>query len=173
MTGSQESLVVEDDLAEVELIGRALRAAGVKAFHVVQELGARAVLERCEVAGLDRTVVPSCPTRSETGWSLQPSAVEVDRRALGPSHLPVVMFTSSETDGDLSASYRELADAYIGKPQDSSKLARPWRRSPAPVRNKLSRFGIDVFQRPALLGWLGHLNRSYATRSADRSGPGP
>lgn len=70
------------------------------------------------------------------------------------SHLPVVMFTSSEADGDIAASYRELANAYIVKPQHPSKfseavaqVARFWT-----VHNKLPRFGSDVYQRPALWG---------------------
>lgn len=60
MTGSQEILTVEDNPVEVELIGQALRAAGVEAFQVVQDLEhACEVLAQCQAARPDRTAAPS------------------------------------------------------------------------------------------------------------------
>lgn len=117
-------LIVEDNEGDVEMTERALKNAGQPCTLTVAHDGVHALEILRPAPGAEGGPIPqlilldiNMPRMD--GKELL-SAVKADDRL---RHIPVVMFTSSESPGDIRECYERHASCYVVKPFNGRKYA--------------------------------------------------
>ena len=125
MTSSGNVLLVEDEPADVRLISRAFRKAGLEPPTHVGD-GDAAVAYFARVLDAGSTESPPVPAVTLLDLKLpRKSGLEVLQwlrdQPLG-RHMPVVILTSSREETDLRAAYDRGANSYLVKPVTAEAL---------------------------------------------------